>query len=309
MSSSTSSFKTEWKVVVSVALVLLAAEVTMRLETSRFSEELRLLGSLPTAGDPHTEPGTRVLILGNSLTRCGIDERVLRDSFLSPEGTPPVRFNKVAFNGTSALEWNRILTRYFIRVGNAPDWLIMPFGTTALQDVRRPDLGRLALLCGPDDFWDTLANDLEPAQFGLYLHSYVFYSFANRSRIRLVVLKNLLPDYATSTIRLWSAQAPGAAGADPPPPSYRMLKQLLAEGASHRIRIALVAMPRDEDYEIDPQIRDAADAAKAILVDMRHVDGIAAEDFTDGIHLSPAGGKKFTRAFVRRLAPLIAPSR
>jgi hypothetical protein len=305
MSSSTSSFRTEWKVVVSVALVLLAAEVTMRLGTTRFSPKISLFGSQPARiADQVPESGPHVLILGNSMTKTGIDEGLLQDAF-----PPPVQINKVSINGTSILEWNRILVRYFLRAGNAPDWLILPFATTALQDGCRPDLGLLALLCGPDDLWDTLANDLKPAQFGVYLHSYVSYSFANRSRVKQAALKNILPDYANGTIRLWQVQAPNGMGGEPIVSSYRKLKQVLAEAASHRIRVALVAMPRKDDYEIDPLIGDLAEAAGAILVDMRHVDGLGAEDFNDNLHLSPAGGKKFTRAFVRCLAPLIAPSR
>ena len=133
MNLSTSSFKTELKVVGAVLLVLLCVEVAMRAAGDRLSIDIAHIRSADEIADRVGAASQSVLFLGNSLTRDGVDVPLATEHLggaFTVEAYHP--------DGSSVNEWSYAYRKYFIESGKAPDYLIVGAGRSHLFDSELP---------------------------------------------------------------------------------------------------------------------------------------------------------------------------
>jgi len=308
MSSSTSSFSDEWKVLAAVALVLLAGEGLLRYAGPRVSSDIRQIRSLPRRAEKlHAGSGARVLLLGNSLARSGLQ----KDLFVAETrrlGAPAFAMGVENFNGAEITEWHRMLEENYASPSRRPDVVIVSAaGATSFADKPDVRLGRLAHLTSARRAPVVLADDLEG--FGdraEYAQSLLFFSFASRSGIQDKALERVIPYYDECTRRVKlagrdRARARQAASGSGPKRTYRRLRRFLRTARHSGITPVLVLMPYAKDYEVPAELfRAAADGAARVL-DCRRIDGLTPRHYSDGHHLNADGAGVFSREFAARL--------
>ncbi len=303
MNSSISSFKTELRVIGLVLAVLLLCEIAMRLTETSLSRDLVHIRAIPRiAEDMTAKPGIRVLFLGNSQTRCGVDERVFA-SECDAEGTPRMSVARVFPDATSVVIWFYAFKRFFIDSGRIPDILVVNFSGRHLQD---PSAVNATVLGGfyarMDDMPEIFRNDIKEfgdrAEFLLAAWSS---AFANRERVSPRVLDVLVPFYRSNS-ELVNKSIGGKASRRSTAPTYGTLKRLLRLAAENNVKVIAVAMPLATKYSVDPQLKNVIEEAGMKFIDARKVDGLKPKLFPDGFHMNSEGAAIYSRYLARTLA-------
>ncbi len=305
MHSSTSSFRTELRVLAVVVACLAVGEAFCRVVVPRFSEESRLLSALPARGRALGQaPGLRVLVLGDSLTVMGLQ----REPFLArlaQLGGPKVSLEVVAMRGSDIAEWRWLFSEFFADEGARPDVVIVNAAARTLTDQHTIELGRLATFCRASNCIDILRDDLK--DFGQrveFLQSWVFRSFAGRSRIRTTVLTRLVPYYKQG--RTWVNNQvrglPGGGAQTASGCSYDRLERFLQLARREGVKVIVVYMPAGGEYPLDAgQLRVLAESV-ATVVDCRLPPCLASGDYFDGVHMTDRAAGRFSAYLAERLA-------
>lgn len=304
MFSSTSSSKTELKVVACVALVLFACELAIRWREDDLSLDLKHIRQIPEISQTlsHRDK-TKVLFLGNSLTRNGVDKDVLEQEFAA-QGIKPPQIERVFPDGTGIRAWYYVFNHYFVVKKQLPDIMIVSFASALLQDNQRLDTGQTAR-------YFTSAADI-PEVFRIDIHDFdgrVEYclasgsvAFANRNRVRLRLLDSLIPDYRTT--EQWmneSLKNKENRASQNVRPTYQRLEQFVHLAEANGVKVIVVAMPQKEHYTLDPGLQPVVESAGGTLIDARDVDGLTRADFMDQLHLNPTGATIYSRYLARQL--------
>ena len=292
-----------------VAAVVLACEIGLRAGRSRLSLDIQHIDRIPSilASLDAQPAGLRVLFLGNSLTRRGVNLAMIREEIARTPASA-IFCDKIDPDDSSILDWY-YLTKRYIGGGSAPDYLVIGFVSGQLEDGAPVHPDRIAAYFGG---WtmagEVFANDVR--DFGGrvdYALASTFALFAEKERLRLRLLATLTPDYRGAAQRLNRATVKRErAGAAPSAATHLRLQRLLALCRSLRIQPILVAMPLPTMYPLNPEINRVVSQAGGDLVDLRHVDGLVPEDFLDGFHLAPSGASKYSRQLLGSILPILA---
>lgn len=294
--------KTEWKVLVSLIVLLLCMEVGVRSFETELSKDLAHLRGLPAAAELLKEGDTyKILIVGNSLARYAIDQEMLADG-LENKGYGKVQVEAFHPDGTGITEWNYGLRRYFLNIGAIPDRIVVVTGEAHLLDkVSVPErLG--AFYVDRQQVKEAIFTDLasveNTARFFLARLSSLI---ANRTRIQPFVFYNYLPAY-TQTIQVINDQRKtldGEGGVD----EKRMtnLSRLLQAGQSNEVTVSIVAVPMPEAYELPQAVTEEIVKCEAVLWDLSETGEIDNKNFFDGYHLDVDGAGKVTQALIDRI--------
>jgi hypothetical protein len=147
MNSSISSFKNELKVFLVVLVVLGALDISRRHEFAhrQRESEAKLLNSFPAMADNlANQPGTSMILLGNSLTQNGYDMPLLK-SALESNGNGDLHVEKIAQAGSSPIEWYHNFARIFVRRGKTPNVIVINMSPSGIADAA-PDGYRVGWL-------------------------------------------------------------------------------------------------------------------------------------------------------------------
>lgn len=295
-----------------VLLVLAGCELFVRRGERALSRDVQHIRSIPeTARELTAGEGLRVLFLGNSMLRSGVEEPLLEEE-LRAQGVGPLRVGRVFPDATGLVDWYYAFKHYFVAPRRLPDVLVVCFAARDLEDGRRGQPWRLArYYTAPEDFPEVFAKELPEfdtrAEFSL---AYVSAAYANRTRAQTRLLDRIIPHYretAQQINRAQQQQAPGGHAAAAPP-TYERLDRFINLAKGHGVRVIFLAMPLRDEYALDPELRKTIEAAGMTLVDGRHVKGIGAETFEDEMHLNGDGAEIYTRFLARRLAPQLGGS-
>jgi hypothetical protein len=299
MNSSTSSFRTELKVVAGVILVLLGVEVVMRSVEERLSVDIAHIRSgEEIAGRLKSSAGPGLLLLGNSLTREGIAPELLSSGAggtLTVEAYHP--------DGSSVNEWSYAYRRFFDRPGVAPDFLIIGAGRSHLFDSDLPPENFGAYYCGSRDLGRYFARHVhDPDDAARFLLARFSVAFTNRRRVQPRLFTAVIPHYQEvlrilqTKPRLITAEVERDLG-------HRNLAELLKAAGTAGTRVAVVAIPMPDPYPLpDSTVRIIRDGG-AILIDARGLDGIQPAHFPDGYHLDPDGATILTEYLITQIGP------
>jgi hypothetical protein len=292
-----------------VVVALLALECGMRMGGSVLSTDLRHIRQIPNlASELAGADGTRVLFLGNSLTREGFDPETFSRS-LQESSTTPTESRSVYPDDTTIVEWSALFKHYFIDADRVPDVLVLGFARDHLSDGTQVHPSRLAR------FYTSLSDIPRIFRYEVidfegrfeYLLSYVSSAFGNRRRVprrffdlwiphfrefRRVINENLQADPSSVTSR--------------PLRSYKRLEQFIHLLKAQDVHTVLVAMPIAAGYPLDASLCGTLDIHGIELIDARSVPGISPTSYRDGQHLNPGGARTYTKWLARRLTDQLA---
>lgn len=303
--------KTEWKVLASLIALLLLMEVGVRAFETKLSKDLTHLRQLPLAAESlKTDDAYKILIVGNSLARYGIDRKLLVQG-LEGKGYEKIRVEAFHPDGTTITEWSYGLRRYFLNPGAIPDRIIVVSGRTHLMDIP-PKAERLgAFYVDLPDVKEAVLLELnsveERARFFLARASGLF---ANRSRIQPYVFYNYLPEY-TGTIqdindqrKMLAEKSSGDAKM-----GTADLGRFLEVAQSKGSKISVVAIPMLASYDLPNEISKEIEKQGGALWDLSGINEIDEKNFFDGYHLDPEGAVKVTEALIEHFPKINTSSK
>jgi hypothetical protein len=294
MSSSTFNSKHEWKVALFVLGVLLATELGIRLAYTRLSNDLVHIQQIPARIERLSAgSGTRILFLGNSLTREGINRELFERKLAE---TTAVTVEEVYPDDTAIVEWLYGYLHFVDQNKKQLDVLLICFAEDQLLDRPSIDVRRLASSYSDANttaliFQQELLSFDQRAEFML---ARAWMSFANAERVQKRILDNLIPYYRSSARRINSTFVKQGSTKQRDQATYRRLHQLVAAAKSQDIDLIFFAFPVGNDYDLDLKLRQQLLASGASLVDARHLAGISLENFPDGYHMDEPASRLMT---------------
>jgi hypothetical protein len=305
MSSSTSSFKIEARVIALVLLVLLGCELFVRTREQSLSLDLKHIGEIPAISQKMTEgPGLRVLFIGNSMTRYGVDTETFERE-MKAQGVGPLHIEKVFPDATGLPDWHYAFKHYFVEAGHLPDVLIVGFAARDLQDDYAVEPTRLARYYSSSrDIPEVFSQDVTDFDGRVaFLLSSLSSSFANRSRVRTRALDALIPYYRDTAQQLNRDMKTGQArSAAQSSHTYKRLERFITLAGEKGVRVIFVAMPLREAYTLDPLVQKTVEDGGMTFVDCRQVTGLGRESYVDEMHLKPEGAAVYSQFLARQLA-------
>lgn len=303
MNSFISNSKSEGRVLLAVVALAALCEVSLRFGSDRLSADLAHIRTIPAvAATMAKAQGVRILFLGNSLTREGIDLDSVRAG-LECRGSTSVVCERVYPDDTTVLDWYYLFRHYFPG-RSAPDCLVLGYVKQQLTDGTSIHPDRIAAYFGGwSNAREVLRADLDTLNGRMdYMLSSTFRLFAERERVRDRVLSVAAPDYRATATRLNEAERVRAAGdGKSKPESYTRLERLLSLCDQRGVRAVVVAIPQPEPYYVDPGLLTLLARHRAAFLDMRRAQGLTGHDYTDGYHLSRHGAQLYSEALGRRL--------
>ncbi len=292
---------------VALAAMALCCEGGMRLFRSHLSRDAADNLNIPAvAAAESSAPAPRMLFVGDSTTRDGIDTDVIRASLLAGSGVS-AKCYRVNPDASSIPDWYYLFKKYFAGRA-APDYLVIGFRRAQLSDSEAVHGDRIAAYYGGFSIAPELfAHDIPSLGDRIdYLLSSALVTFSEKNRVRTRVLATVVPGYRAEAQRLEGALDSGETG--PPgssPAGYSRLDRMLRLCAERRLRVIVVAMPVTSSYPIDDGLRDKLREYSALLIDLRTVPGITPDSFADPIHMRPETAAIFSRVLAGTLRDLI----
>ncbi len=305
MNLSTSSFRQELKVIAVVVLLLALAEVGLRFFEHKLSLDIATIQTFPDIARRLAEgQGTKILFFGNSMTREGVNEAVIKTDFL--QAAIPVTLERSFADDTIILDWYAIFQHFYKTT--APHILVVGFAGSNLEDlpIRAEQPRRIGRYFSSwADTPELFRNDLTTlGQRTEYLLSRVLVSFANRERVRKRLLATIIPNYQTFANDLNTAQSNTQANLGEH--SYTRLQRFITLASSHGSKLVFVAMPHRELYTLDPLLLSTLTAQNADFIDARNIPGLAKENFADDLHLNQEGAKLYSHYLASQLVQRVA---
>jgi hypothetical protein len=303
MSSSTSSFRTEAKVLCVVLLALAVCELGVRVFERRLSvdEKASVVSQQLAEGE-----GLRVLVLGNSLVRDGVNERLLEEE-MRRQGVAPLRVERAYLMNTVINDWYYAFKHHFVDTGRLPDALVLCFAHHHLQDYAIQPATVARYYSGVRDLPQIFNEEVRDfdgrVEFLLYGWSA---SFAHRTNVQRRLLDLLIPHYREHAQRINDSLNNARAASEQQrvdyQPTYLRLERLLKMAQDHNVSVILVAMPWQKPYTLDPRLEAISKAAGINLIDSRHVTQLGRENFNDEMHMNEAGAAIYSRFLAGVLA-------
>lgn len=293
-----------------VVATLVLFEVGVRVLKDRLSLDAAYIETLPAKAEAlDREPGCRVLFLGNSLTRVGVEP----DRFtaaVSAAGVDGVSAAVVHQSDSRIVEWYRMFDRYYAKEGVVPDAVVLGYAHAQIQDtpLRSEEIQRLGLYyTSVSDIEDVFEHDLtgfdERAEF---LLSKVSVSYAFRDKVARGVGRALIPGYNRALLWLNRKQrqelvrASGGTASE-----YSRLERFIRKAREQGTEVAVVAMPLDGQEVTVEAASAATERAGGTFLDAQGVEVFTDGDFADDVHLSPEGAAKYSDYIGAELEPFL----
>lgn len=302
------SFRQELRVVGVVVAFVAVLEIIARLFAPTLDYDRKHIHAFPqliadlehrsrSSGNP------RVVFMGNSLMRSGLDESAVHEQLRTLHG-PEIETSKITPVGTAVLDWIYLYQRYFKTAESHPDVLVVGFYTHHLHDQEPIKVRRLARhFVAAADFptlWKTdLADFHQMAQSVLCGVSALE---GDQPEHQLILLSSVIADYqsglktnnrlvtAAAERKARSVSAAGGAGE-----TFQRMEHLIKICQAQRVKLVFVAMPQPHLWELNPTAVSLAETRAAGMLDARAIPGMTEADFEDGYHLGPSGSQKFSR--------------
>ncbi len=292
---------TELRVVVALLASLLGLEVAARLFETRLSKDVAHLRSLPAeAARLRAAPSDRfkVLILGNSLAREGLDREQLQRGLEARLGRP-VLLAAMHPDGSRIEEWQYGYRRHFDQVGARPDLVLLCTGRAHLLDGLR-DLDAVAAF---HVSWRDLPGFVREQHLGVEAICQVAAArvsrlFAHRRRVQPLLFYHWMPRYEPTVNLIQAGGQVKARRSAASAESARALLGLLQTCRAAGTRVALLPVPLPEAYELPAAVAEAAQAGGAIV--LGPPPPLPPERFPDGYHLDAEGAAVWTSMLLER---------
>lgn len=292
---------TELRVSIALLLALLGLEAAARLFETRLSKDVAHLRSLPAeAARLRDAPSDscKVLILGNSLAREGLDRERLTRGLEARLGRPVV-LAAMHPDGSRIEEWQYGYRRYFEQTGARPDLVLLCTGRAHLLDGLR-DLDAVAAF---HVSWRDLPGFVREQKLGVdglcqVIAARTSALFAHRRRVQPLLFYHWMPRYE-QTVNLIQAAGQGTARRSAATEEgARAFLGLLQTCRTAGTRVALLPVPLPEPYELPAGVVEAAQLGGAFT--LGPPPRLPARHFPDGYHLDAEGAALWTAALLEQ---------
>jgi hypothetical protein len=283
--------------VLAVIGTLVCGEVALRAIEARLSGDLRHIIEIPEIVERFRETRPpRVLFLGNSLTREGVD----RDAFgeeLEQTGRYSVSSGLIHPDDTTIVDWYYIYRRFIAERGVRPDILVLGFIGPQLNDGQQLHVNRLArYFAGRPLMGEAFRSDVKDfdgrVQYFLSANSTLF---ASAERLRVRILLAVIPSFRTGSQIVNHAIQAGQRRKTNGSPAFSQLDRFLRMVTEQGTKVVIVAMPQPQFYPV-PDLLIHTVRQRAFYFDLRKVQGVDESEFIDGFHLSPRGAALYSKA-------------
>lgn len=299
---------TEARVVLALLALIALVDVGLRLTDSRLSGNLAhveaIAGIVASVGQPERQS---LLVLGNSLTNNGVAPEVVSARL------PDAAVAKVTPDGTGLWDWQCLLDHQLVERNEVQfDTVVIGFAWHLLSDQSLADASRLgALYCEWGDLRRAATIGLRNSgDIGEFVAAKVLRTYALRDTLRNRLFQLAVPHYVqfTQTLNAARAGAPARPSAQETQYTYRTFAGLVDRLKAKGTRVVVVAMPVQQTYDLDPQLRSLHEAGALTLIDLRNLPDIQPVHFLDGMHLNTTGQQILTRALAEDLAAALSSS-
>jgi len=296
----------ECRVVVAMLGLLLLSEAAMRLMESNLSKDVAHLKQFPQIAQDltaHPTKHTRVLFLGNSLTRYGIDVDVFQEEIRRYHGAP-VQIAKVVPDNSQLADWSYAYRNFFHESQHPPEVLVIGFGFGNQHLADRPSSHpeRLArYYCSLKDMKELCKWDLPDIESRLdYVVASGSVLYANRDRVQRWGFDRIIPEYRDG-IQTLNELLQAASPKETSHVTFQRLRALIEDAQQDGVRVVLMALPIGIEYEFDPELLRLTAEKQVPVIDCRNVPGVTSDQLFDGLHLDPDGAKLVTRHLAQKL--------
>lgn len=275
-------------------LVLAGTELTLRFVQTRLSRDLIHIQQIPEAvARVSQSEKLRVLFLGNSLSREGIDLQLFQ-SLMSHK--QDIAAAQLFPDDTSILDWLRVYQHFVVNQRHEIDLLILCYAENQLQDDSPINIRRLA-----QNFtdWNAALGLFQSEEFSFdmcaeFTLAKFFASYANAERVRVRILDWVVPYYHSSAEQM-NAVPSNSKQVRKHQPTYNRLKLLIDVVQSSGTKMVVVVFPVGDEFVLDPELIKLLQQEDVLLVDARHVKGITKRSFPDGYHMNDEAAQVMSR--------------
>lgn len=299
--------KDEIKILLSLACLLLVLEAGARVFETRLSKDVQHLRELPAQAEKlraASHDAFKILVLGNSLARCGVDVPLLTKG-LKQQLQREVVVAVMHPDGSRIEQWTYGYRRYFEQTGAVPDVVLLITGRLHLTD-QPPDVSDMGAfyVSGQDlpAFAKASLHGIEDtSRFWVARLSALF---AHADRVQPLLFYRFVPGYDET------AQAINQRASSKPPDSYQhdaknvacnTLAFLLDGSKLSGVRFLIASAPLPEPYVLPAEVSDAARRAGASVIKTGETLDLPSENFPDQYHLNAQGAEAFTKALLPTL--------
>ena len=307
MSSSTSNSRAALAAVGFVFAVLSLCELALRLGEESISIDVAHLRSIPAiANRLNAGEGKRVLFLGSSIVREGVNLEDILQGIHDSGIDEPLTFEKVHPDDSRIAEWTYLVEHHFINPGRLPDVIVIGFAGSHLEDYHPIPWDRIAAYYAstqalPRIVFEEIDNFETRVQFVL---AHFIRSFAYRERVGKRVFDLVVPHYRDSSRRInASLRREQLVTKQGEVEQYGRLEKLAELTNRHGVAVILVAMPLRANWEIPAELPKRASEIGVTLLDARNIPDFGQELFKDGLHMNATGAERFSKWLPTILAP------
>ena len=294
----------ECRVVVAMLGLLALSEGAMRLMESKLSMDVAHLKQIPQIAknlSVHPADQTRILFIGNSLTRYGVDVETFQEE-IHQYYDEPVNIAKVVPDNSKVADWSYAYRNFFHAARQPPKLLVIGFGNQHLEDAPSSHPERLAqYYCTLNDLNELCRWDLPDIESRLeYAVASSSVLYANRDRVQRWGLDRLIPEYRGG-VQTLNDLLQAASPQKPSHATFQRLRMFIQEAQQDGVRVVLMALPIGIEYEFNPELLHLTHEMQVPIVDCRYVPGLTRSHLFDGLHLDPDGARLITRHLAHEL--------
>ena len=311
--------KRHWQVVLLFLVVFCGLEIVTRNWLFQASKDFSRFQTFPARAEALAQQsGTRIALVGNSLTAEGVDPQALGTA-MTKLGAGPIAADVFVADASKINVWHYLVNSYFLRSGRVPDVFIVPYYEDNLIDHNPLEIGRFAQFFVERSDWpEVFAHEVTTfSERSEFLLSSVWATFAARDRIKERVLSVAVPHYQDLTVQLnETLKIHHPETVEPQlrqPVSHELLKRFLARAKQHHVQIIFVAFPTIvpgkqrpyQPYELHSETLQIIREAGMEFVDTRQVPELTPDMYVDDIHLNERGRAIYSQRLAEVLVPIV----
>lgn len=312
--------KPELKILATLVALLGLLELSFRATETRLSKDIQHLRQLPAQAAAIREASSntlRLLVVGNSLARCGIDWSLLKTE-LEQKLERPVVVARMHPDGSRIEEWAYGYWRYFRDVESQPDAILLVTGRQHLVDGLKSveDLG--AFYVGSSEMASFLSDYVHTMDDGVAFFGARYSALlAHRKRVEPRAFYELIPHYEATAQQINRIASQSSRGVESPAAtatealhddasstqmpvtndqqSCRLFAQWLNALNREHVHLILATAPMPKPYSLPESVIQEIQQHQLSIHDAGQSLTLSADRFPDDYHLDPRGASEFTQ--------------
>lgn len=295
----------KFRVLTILVVMFLLLESSIRLGSQLLSIDDAHIKSVPDLISELAEcKSPRILFIGNSLTREGVDLKELKKE-LDIAGLHDANIAAVFPDDTTPIHWQYIVKNHVLVQATKPDYIFMGVAGYNLVDTAPLGLRKLGCSwCKVADFPELIRDEeLTFDEIGEIFTSWISWTFAKQDRIKKYILDLIIPNFRDAFRRL-SDMATISNDLSASDPTYEKIIRYDQFYHSNSLEVHYLGMPIQRGWTIHPKLQQVIDEGEIKFIDMRDLPDLGETHFKDSIHLTPEGARIFSKHLAKAIVLL-----